>query len=137
MTLKSAQEDFESTTLGSVAGLLGKLSYTGSLHDGSGRYQHWGLESVYGSDGAQHAMKSAHRALISRILKTPLQVLLDDLSTSCTDEERTELEFLCSLSQERSLPKAVSSAAPAHLKSVLHALSALLESRHAATHPGA
>ena len=137
MKLRSALEDFESATLGSVPGLLGKLSYTGSLHDGSGKYQHWGLERVYGSDNAQHALKAAHRALVSRILKTPLQVLLEDLSASCTDQERTELEFLCSLNEERTLPKAVSSAAPAHLRSVLHALSALIETRHVATHPGA
>jgi hypothetical protein len=137
MRLRSALEDFESTTLGAVPGLLGKLSYTSSLHDGSGMYRHWGLETVYGADDAQRAISAAHRILLSRVLKTPLPVLLDDLKASCGDEQRTETEFLFSLSEKRSLPKPLPPASPEHLRSVLHALSALLESRHAATLQGA
>jgi len=137
MKLKSALEDFELTTLDAVPGLLGKLSYTSSLHDGSGMYRHWGLERVYGADDAQHAINAAHRMLLSRVLKTPLPVLLDDLRTSCGDEHHTETEFLFSLTETRSLPKPLSPASPAHLRSVLHALSALLENRHAATPRGA
>lgn len=137
MKLRSALEDFESATLGSVPGLLGKLSYTSSLHDGSGTYRHWGLEKVYGADAAQHAMGAAHRMLLSRVLKTPLPVLLEDLRKSCRDEHVAESDFLVSLTDQRSLPKPISATSPAHLRSVLHALSALLESRHVATRRGA
>jgi hypothetical protein len=137
MTLRSALEDFESNTLGAVPGLLGKLSYTSSLHDGSGAYRHWGLEKVYGADAAQRAISSAHRMLLSQVLKTPLPVLLDDLRTSCGDEQRAEMEFLFSLTEKPSLPKPIPPASPGHLRSVLHALSALLENRHAASLRGA
>jgi hypothetical protein len=62
-----------------------------------------------------------------------LPVLLDDLRTSCGDELLAKSRFLFSLTEERSLPRPLAPASPAHLRSVLHALSALLESRHAAT----
>jgi hypothetical protein len=137
MTLRSALEDFEANTLGAVPGLLGKLSYTSSLHDGSGAYRHWGLEKIHGADAAQRAIGSAHRMLLSRVLKAPLPVLLDDLQTSCAGEQRTETEFLFGLTERPSLPKPISPAAPGHLRSVLHALSALLENRRVASPRGA
>jgi hypothetical protein len=135
MRLKSAFEDFEANTLAVLSGLLGRLSYVGRLHDGSGRYDHWGLAKVYGHDAAQHAIRSAHRMLFSDVLKKPLAMLLEDVPASCANEKLTGSEFLATLSQ--TAPKPVSPAARAHLGSVLSALSALLESRSTANRQAA
>ena len=127
MRLKSALEDFEANTLGAVPGLLGRLSYVGRLHDGNGTYEHWGLAKVYGEDAAQCAIRASHRALLSNVLKKPLAVLLKDVPASCSNWHVTEKEFLASLAH--CPPKPLSPAALAHLRSVLSALSALVESR--------
>lgn len=136
MRLKSALEDFETNTLGSVRGLLRRLTYVGRLHDGNGAYQHWGLARVYGNDAAQGAMRASHRELVSEVLKKPLALLLNDALESCPNEQLTEEdEPLAGLTL--SPPKPVSPAALAHLKSVLSALSALVESRNSAHPQGA
>jgi hypothetical protein len=135
MRLKSALEDFEASTLGAVPGLLRRLSYVGGLHDGEGTYNHWGLASVYGKDDAQGAMRASHRGLLSAVLKRPLAALLKDVLASCSNEHQTEREFLATLAQ--SPPKPLSPSSRAHLRSVLSALLALVESRDAANLQGA
>ena len=139
MRLKSALEDFEANTLGVMPGLLARLSYLGSLHDGEGIYDHWGLTKVYGEQTAQRAIRSSHRGLLFEVLKKPLVVLLKDVVVSCSNEHLTEQEFLAQLAQSspRPVPKPLSPSARAHLGSVLSALSALVESRDAANLQGA
>ena len=141
MRLKSAVEDFEANTLRAIPGLLGRLSYVGRLQEGkgtgNGRYEHWGLARVYGDDAAQRAIRASHRVLLSDVLKKPLAALLKDVLASCSNEDLTEAEFLASLTQAHSLPKPLSPAARAHLRSVLSALLALVESRDAANLQGA
>ncbi len=134
MRLKSAFEDFEANTLKAVSGALGRLSYVGRLHDGEGAYGHWGLAKVHGTEAAERAIGSSHRAVLSAVLKKPLAALLNELET-CSSEYPTEREFLASLAHL--LPKPLSLAAQAHLKSVLSALSALLESPSIANLRGA
>jgi hypothetical protein len=134
MRLKSAIEDFEANTLGSVPGLLGRLSYVGRLRDGAGTYEHWGLKKTHGDDAAQCAMRASHRALLSEVLRNSLAVLLKDVPASCSNEHLTEAEFLASLAQS---PPNLLPAARAHLRSVLSALSALVENRDRASLPGA
>ena len=135
MRLKSAREDFETNTLGAVRGLLSRLSYVGRLHDGKGKYEHWGLAKVYGEDAAQCAIRLSHRILLSDVLKKPLELLLKDALVSCSSEHLTEKEFLATL--ERSSPTHLSPAARAHLGSVLSALWALVENRNDANRPSA
>jgi len=126
MRLKSAFEDFEANTLGAVHGLLGRLSYVGGLHAGDGTYAHWGLAKVYGDEAAKCAIRASHRVLVSEVLKRPLAVLLNDVPVSCLNQRLTAAEFLASLTH--CPPRQFSPAARAHLRSVLSALSALLES---------
>ncbi len=127
MRLKSALEDFEANTLESVSGLLARLSYVGGLHDGKGAYEHWGLAKAHGPEAAQRAIRESHRELLAEVLKEPLGALLNDLLASSANEHLTEREFLAALTGCQ--PKPVSPAALAHLRSVLGALSALVESR--------
>lgn len=135
MRLKSALEDFEANTLGVVPGLLGRLSYVGSLRNDEGQYGHWGLAKVYGDEAAQRAMGASHRVLLSEILKTPLAALLKDVPASCAKDHLPEKELLARLAE--SPPKPLSPAARAHLRSVLSALLALVESQDSANPPGA
>lgn len=128
MRLKSALEDFEANTLVAVPGLLGRLSYVAGLRDGNGTYEHWGLAKVYGDEAATCAIRASHRELLSKALKKPLAVLLNDVPAPCSKGHLTEEEFLASLSD--CPPKPVSPAARAHLRAVLSALSALVESRN-------
>ncbi len=133
MRLRSALEDFETNTLDAVPGLFGKLSYLAELHDGNGVYSHWGLERVYGQDTARGAMNSSHRTLLSKILKTPLEALVDDVRASSASRQQTAREFLSSLTSNRSLPKAPPPASQAHFRSVLHAVSVLAGTRNTAS----
>lgn len=135
MRLKSAFEDFESSTLGAVPGLLGRFSYVARLHVSDGIYEHWGLAKVYGDDPAQRAIGSSHRVLLTAVLRKPLAALLEDLSESCPSGKLSQKEFLWSLTHAR--PKPMSSATGAHLRSVLNALLALVENRNGASHQGA
>lgn len=135
MRLKSALEDFEKNTLGAVPGVLSRLAYVGKLHDGKGTYEHWGLVKVYGSDAAQGAIRTSHRVLLSEVLKKPLAVLLEDVKLACSNEHLTEREFLALLKHRP--PQPLSPAALAHLRSVLNALLALVESRDDANPRGA
>ncbi len=127
MRLKSALEDFESNSLGVVPGVLHKLSYVGSLQDSEGNYEHWGLSKVYGSDAAGRAIATSHQGLFSEVLRKPLAMLFRELALTSGEPPA---EFLARLSQAS--PKPLSPSAQAHLKAVLKALSALLESPNAA-----
>src|SRR5712672_2701039 len=98
MRLRSVLEDFEANTLAAVPGLLGKLCYLAALHDGNGTYEHWGLAKVYGPDATRAAINTSHRALLSKILKTPLPALLEDVRSSSAGHQIAAREFLFSLS---------------------------------------
>jgi hypothetical protein len=135
MRLNSAPEDFERNTLAAVTGLLGRLFYVGRLHDGSGRYGHWGLAEVYGDAEAQSAIHASHRGLLSQVLRKPLAVLLEDVPASCANEQLTETELLSALTQPP--PQSFSRAVRTHFSSVLNALSALVEARNDANPGGA
>jgi hypothetical protein len=137
MTLKSALQDVKETTLAAIAGLLGKLSYLGSLkRRGQGRYDHWGMESVHGPDSAERALKAAHVEVVAGVLRTPLKELLEDLEESSrgsgiapqdyAEGMRGRLEDLLPAGRQ-------DSPVSTHLNSVLLALSSLERNRGRAT----
>jgi hypothetical protein len=131
VVLTSAVQDFEDRTLRAVPGLLGKLRYVALLHNNAGTYSHWGLEKVYGSGGAERAIRSSHGTLIARILKTPLRDLADDLQYSAANAQITDYELLSCLDTPSGNGPAVQSfnASEKHFRSVLHTLSALVQNR--------
>ena len=136
MPLRSALEDFEGTSLGAIPGLLGKLNYFAELHDGRGKYSHWGMGRVHGEEAARRAMRTSHGAVLTRILRTPLRVLVEDLSSSASSAQITAVAFLSSLGKLtlQALPAGAAAASQSHLMAVLHALSALVETQAHASH---
>ena len=129
MARKSALEDFESTTLGAIPGLLAKLHYIATLHDGHGSYAHWGMGRVHGKEGARRAIRAAHTTVLTQVLRSSLRLLDQDLRRSAASGQITEHEFLVSLKKlaPQALPDRSVAASEKHLTTVLQALSALLE----------
>jgi hypothetical protein len=153
VALKSALEDFEGTTLAAISGLLGKLYYLAGLHDGYGKYSHWGMGRVHGEEAARRAIRTSHAAVLAQVLRTPLRELDEDLRRSASSAQISAREFLQSLNKlapqalpspqraktgtaadgpERSL-----AASEKHFRAVLHALFALLANRAPASRPDA
>jgi hypothetical protein len=136
MTLKSALRDLKESTLGAVSGLLGKLAYLASLRREHGRYEHWGMESVYGQESSQRALKAAHSEMLTGVLRTSLPSLLEDLDQSRSgsglsaevyvDWMRSHFEDLLPDGRQKT-------PASAHLNSVLLALSNLERNKARAT----
>jgi len=136
MTLKSALRDLKETTLDAVSGLLGKLAYLASLRREHGRYEHWGMESVYGQESSQRALKAAHSEMLTGVLCTPLPSLLEDLDQSRSGSGLSAQIYVDWLRRhfEDLLPDGrQKTPASSHLNSVLLALSSLERNREPAT----
>ncbi len=137
MTLKSALQDVKETTLAAIAGLLGKLSYLGSLkRRGHGRYDHWGMEAVHGADSSDRALKAAHAEVVAGVLRTPLKELVEDLEESSRGSGMPAKDYVESMRgrMDDLLPAGrQDSPVSTHLNSVLLALSSLERHRGRAT----
>jgi hypothetical protein len=131
VAVRSAVEDFEGTTLEAVPGLLGKLHYLARLHDGLGKYRHWGMERVHGAEAAARAIHSSHMSVLTRVLRAPLRVLVEDASRSASGLQISNRELIHSLkTMPRQLfPERSQAVSQKHLMATLNALSALVESR--------
>jgi len=131
MALKTVKEDLQASTLRAIAGLLGKLEYFAGLREADGTYSHWGLSRVHGEGAAQSALREAHQGLISKILRTPLRKLLDDVQESCMAKNVQGPEFIGSLQTRESgiVPPNAGVGSRRHLSSVLDALLALTRNR--------
>lgn len=132
MTLKSAVEDVKETTLAAIRGLLGKLVYLASLRHGGDRYDHWGMESVYGEESSQRALRSAHAGVVTSVLRTRLVFLVDDLKQSSEQggvSGFTYVERMRGNFEDLMPGEPRNSPAAKHLSSVLAALSSLEKNR--------
>jgi hypothetical protein len=77
---RAVTEDFSSRTLAAISSEFGRLYYVSSLKDeGSGRYEHDGLTSLYPPNAVQEALSHCHEELFSRILETPMKDQESDL----------------------------------------------------------
>ena len=139
MALKSPLEDFEATTLKAIPGLLAKLHYIAGLHDGEGNYSHWGMGRTHGEEVSRRAIRTSHAAVLNQVLRTPLRLLDEDLRRSASSRKMTAQDLLTSLIQRvpQALLERAGTPSQKHLRAVLHALSALMESRVSATRPDA
>jgi|SRR5579863_1744512 len=129
MTLHSALDDLQKTTVKAVAGCLNKLEYLAGLRSREGSYEHWGLSRVYGDPVAKKALARTHRSLLSKVLATPIRTLMEEVEQSSKTAglpPTTYLERLNTTSQVL-LPPGPGAGSARHLNSVLHALSSLLK----------
>ena len=136
MSLKSALQDIKETTLSAVSGLLGKLAYLASLRQGHGRYQHWGMENVHGVESSERAMRQAHSEVVSRVLRTPLAALQQDLEESSRGTGTPPVDYVEEMKGHFNdlLPEGRQNTPTSnHLNSVLLALSSLEKNRGRAT----
>jgi hypothetical protein len=135
MSLKSALQDIKETTLSAVSGLLGKLAYLASLR-GQGRYEHWGMESIHGPESSERALRQAHMEVITRVLRTPLPSLLEDLNESSEGSGIAGSEYVERMRGRLQdlLPEGrQNTTVSTHLNSILVALSSLEKNRGRAT----
>lgn len=139
MAFRSALEDFEGTSLGAISGLLAKLHYLATLHDGNGHYSHWGMERIHGAEASARAIHASHVAVLTQVLRAPMRVLLQDVTLSSSRLGVPVCEFVRFLknSPRQVLPERCMAASQKHLMAVLHGLSALLERQGPANRPGA
>ena len=137
MALKSALEDFDNGTLGAIPEVLGKLLYLAEVHDGRGSYSHWGMSRVHGAEAARRAMRIAHVTILTRVLRTPLRELMEDLNRAAATRALTALEFLSWLDAKarNALPMGSPAGTEKHFMAALHALSALAEYQARANQP--
>ena len=126
MTFNSALEDLRATTLKAVVGSLRRLEYLSDLRDGEA-YVHWGLARIHGELAASKALAQEHRSVLSRILATPIQNLLEDLQTSSTVAGLAPGMYVARLREhvDLLLPVEPGAGSEHHLSSVLRALSSL------------
>jgi hypothetical protein len=131
MTLFSAQEDLQETTLKAINGFLRRLEYVAGLRDREGKCVHWGLIRVYGEVASDRALAEVHGQELSRVLSTPIRNLETELRNSSEQGGVSENEYLERLSQSSGhlLPPAPGAGSRRHLNSVLHALSSLQKAR--------
>jgi hypothetical protein len=131
MSLFSALEDLQATTLDAIAGSLRQLEYLASLRRQDGSYAHWGLARMYGELRARRALADAHRAQLSRVLATPIRKLEKDVRESSEEAGVSAKVYLERLSESSAqlLPPNPGAGSSRHLSSVLHVLSSLQKAR--------
>ena len=137
MTLHSALEDLQETTLRAFVGCLNKLEYISGLRDEAGSYEHWGFTRVYGDLAAKRALRRTHRSLLSKILAMPIRKLVEDAKQSSEVAgipADTYIDRLAATSPNL-LPDGPGAGSARHLSSVLHALSSLLKNPKADANP--
>ena len=137
MSLRSALEDLQETTLRAFAGCLNKLEYLAGLRDKGGGYEHWGLARVYGDLAAKKALARAHRSLLSKVLAMPIRKLAEDAKQSSEVAGISPAAYVERLAttSPNLLPQGPGAGSARHLSSVLHALSSLLKNPKADANP--
>jgi hypothetical protein len=120
-------KSLKAISLSAVPGLFAKLRNVAMLHGGRGTYSHWGLARVHGREAAQCALRTSHETLLAQVLKAPLRVLEEDLSSSACNAWVTALEYLSSLEslRQNAPPGLFLSASQKHFRLLPHGLSAL------------
>jgi hypothetical protein len=139
MTLYSALEDLQETTLRAFEGCLNRLEYLSGLRDKGGSYEHWGLTRVYGDLAAKRALARAHRSQLSKVLATPIRNLVEDARQSSEIAGVPAAAYVERLSAATPnlLPHGPGAGSARHLSSVLHALSSLLKNPKGDANPPA
>ncbi|MGA7444182.1 MAG: hypothetical protein WBW82_18540, partial [Candidatus Sulfotelmatobacter sp.] len=127
-------QDLRQTTLAAVSGLLAKLAYLGSLRRREGGYEHWGMSLVHGEESSERALRAAHTEVLSKVLRTPISDLQQDLNESTRSAEETPGACIERMREQfNELLPSPDPVSASHLNSVLVALSHLEENQKPAT----
>jgi hypothetical protein len=131
MTLRSAMQDLRESSLAAISGLLAKLVYLGSLRREEGGYKHWGMSLVHGEDASERALKAVHTEVLSKVLRSPISDLEEDLRESSQAAQEPAAAYIEGMREHLNdlLPSPQDAASARHLNSVLIALSSLEKSR--------
>lgn len=125
MTFTSVLEDLRGNTLKAISGCLQRLEYLSRLQVRKGFYTHWGLARVYGAGPTNKALEETHRSVLSEVLATPIQDLLQDVERSSELAGVLPTTYMDELNELQLLPPGPAAGTASHLNSVLHALSSL------------
>jgi hypothetical protein len=124
-------QDLRESSLAAISGLLAKLVYLGSLRREEGGYKHWGMSLVHGEDASERALKAVHTEVLSKVLRSPMSDLEEDLRESSQAAQEPAAAYIEGMREHLNdlLPSPQDAASARHLNSVLIALSSLEKSR--------
>ena len=94
------------------------------------------MESIHGPESSERALRQAHSEVVTRLLRTPLPSLVEDLKESSEGSGIASLEYVEEMRVhfEELLPEGrQNSPVSTHLNSILVALSSLERNRGRAT----
>jgi hypothetical protein len=93
------------------------------------------LSLVHGEESSERALQAAHADVLSKVLRTPISELVEDLRESSRGTEESAEAYVKNMRQQFSelLPSPQDEASARHLNSVLVALSTLEKNQKPAT----
>ena len=130
-------EDFQARTLSALYGLWAKLLYMADLRSDDGKYHHWGHSRVHGEALSQIALSKAHSELYIALLRSPIQVLVEETETTSDAPDRSELVRKIESRKKQMIPKNLEGGSPRHFNSIALAVRLVHEQQQASSQPTA
>ena len=129
MSIKTPLEDFLKTTMAAMPGYWYKLVYLAGLRSSSQKYGHWGMARRYGLTASHSAISAAHSDLFLEVLRTPINKLVEDVSSPAETENQGQ--FLDELweSRGRMVPTDLGGGSAKHFEVTLLTIQKLIENR--------
>lgn len=144
MNLLSATDDFAKRSLAKLGGALEQLRYLCGLRQKDGRYEHWGMNRVYGEQATQSTVHEAHVESYMDCLRTPLGALEQQAERSADKQKLSQVDYLQEVSAagEQAEFSEKAGGSRRHFNSALFALrklaaAKLARARKSSTHPDA
>ncbi|MDX2179703.1 MAG: hypothetical protein SFV18_08935 [Bryobacteraceae bacterium] len=137
---RTASADLWLRTLAQIPALFGRLAYLSSLRDANtDRYQHHGLETVFGQEEANRALRESHERTFQTWLGYSLEQQKADLDLYLSALDTPKRVLLQTWQRLAPYKNFIPSGAPEHERSLylidLEILLELLRSEHAAAGP--
>jgi len=129
MSIKTPLEDFLKTTMAAMPGYWYKLVYLAGLRSKSDKYGHWGMARRYGLTASHSAISAAHSDLFLEVLRTPINKLVEDVSSPAESENQGQ--FLDELweSRGRMVPTDLGGGSAKHFEVTLLTVQKVIESK--------